>query len=121
MDISPRKRIRIVTLSQHTSMTVRDIAETVGVGKSSVSRIIHMQKNLGTVSPKRKSKCGRKRKTTPRTDQFLLRNSKMHPLKTSTDLQRDLSATGVSIDASTVRRRLNEAGRIARKPIKNSY
>lgn len=118
MDITPRKRTKIVTLSQHTSMTVRDIAAAVGVGKSSVSRIINQQKNFGTVSPKRKSKCGRKRKTTPRTDKFLVRNSIMHPYKTSRDLQRELIATGVSVDSSTVRRRLIEAGRFARKPIK---
>ena len=61
MDITPRRRTRIVTLSQHTSMTVRDIAASVGVGKSSVSRIVNQQNTLGTVSPKRKSKCGRKR------------------------------------------------------------
>ncbi|GFY01624.1 transposable element Tcb2 transposase [Trichonephila clavipes] len=41
MDISLRKRTRIVTLGQHTSTTVRDIAEAVGVGKSSASRIIN--------------------------------------------------------------------------------
>ncbi|GFU62796.1 uncharacterized protein TNCV_1350511 [Trichonephila clavipes] len=72
MDTTPRKRTKIVTLSQHTSMTVRDIAAAAGVGKSSVSRIINQQKNFGTVSPKRKSKCGLKRKTTPRTKITLL-------------------------------------------------
>lgn len=117
MDITPRKRTRIITLSQHTSMSVRHIVAAVGVGKSSVSRIINQQKNFWTVSPKRQCKCGRKRKTTPRTDKFLVRNSKMHPRKTSTDLQSELLATGVCVDSSTVRRRLIEAGRFARKPI----
>ena len=118
MDITPCKRTKIVTLSQHTSMTIRDIAAAVGVGKSSVSRIINQQKNSGTVSPNRKGKCGRKRKTSPRTDKFLVRYSKMHPYKTSTDLQRELLATGVSVDSSTVRRRLIQSGRFARVPIK---
>ncbi|GFX65459.1 hypothetical protein TNCV_400101 [Trichonephila clavipes] len=53
-------RTRIVTISQHTSMTVRDIVTEIGVGKFSISRIINQQKNFGAVSPKRKSKCGRK-------------------------------------------------------------
>ena len=118
MDITPRKRTRILTLRKHTSMTVRDIAAAVGVGKSTVSRIITQQKTFGTVSPNRKTRCGRKRKTSPRTDKFLVRNSKMHPRKTSTDLQRELLAAGVSMDSSTVRRRLIEAGRLARTPIK---
>ncbi|GFV14363.1 hypothetical protein TNCV_807951 [Trichonephila clavipes] len=66
MDISPKKRTRIATLSQHTSMTVRYIAAAVGIGNSSVSRIINQQKYFVLVSPKRK--CGRKLKTAPRTD-----------------------------------------------------
>ncbi|GFW96117.1 hypothetical protein TNCV_958301 [Trichonephila clavipes] len=41
-------------------MTVRDIAADVGIGKYSVSKIMIQQKNFGTVSPKRKSKYGRK-------------------------------------------------------------
>jgi hypothetical protein len=45
----------------NTSMTVRNIASVVGVGKSSVSRILY--KDSGALSPNRKGKCGRKRKT----------------------------------------------------------
>ncbi|GFT41218.1 HTH_Tnp_Tc3_2 domain-containing protein, partial [Trichonephila clavipes] len=93
----------------------------LGVDKSTVSTIINQQKHFKVVSPNRKSKCGPKRKTMSQTDKFLVRNSTMHPYKTSKDLQRDLLATGVSVDSSTVRRKLIEAGRL-RKPIKkNSY
>ncbi|GFX49553.1 hypothetical protein TNCV_4901951 [Trichonephila clavipes] len=60
MDITSRKRTRIVTLSQHTSMTVRNISAAVGVGQFTVCRIINQQKNFGAMSPKRKSKCVRK-------------------------------------------------------------
>jgi hypothetical protein len=31
--ITPKKRAKIVALNEHTSMTVRDIASVVGVGK----------------------------------------------------------------------------------------
>ncbi|GFV13579.1 lysosomal alpha-glucosidase [Trichonephila clavipes] len=68
-------------------------------------KIINLQKNFGTVSPKRKSKCWSKCKTTPPTDKFLVRNSTMHPIKTNRDLQGELLATGVSVDSSAVRRR----------------
>ncbi|GFT85773.1 hypothetical protein TNCV_4027141 [Trichonephila clavipes] len=47
MNVNPRKRTRIVALNQHTSLTVSDIASAVGVGKSSVSRIINQQKKFG--------------------------------------------------------------------------
>lgn len=118
MDITPRKRAKIIALKDHTSMTVRDIASAVGVGKSSVSRILTTFKESGSSSPKRRGKCGRKRKTTLRTDKILIRNSKINPRKTSSDLRRDLLATGFDVSSSTARRRLLEAGRKARRPVK---
>jgi transposase len=116
--ITPKKGAKIVALNEHTSMTVRDIASVAGVAKSSVSRIICAYKYSGPVSPNRKGNCGTKRKTTPRTDELLLRNSRLHPTLTSKDLQRDLLTPGIDIDASTVRRTLLEDGRKAREPIK---
>jgi hypothetical protein len=47
-----------------------------------------------------------------------LRSSRLHPTITSKDLQRDLLDSGIDTDASTVRRRLLEVGRKARKPVK---
>jgi hypothetical protein len=47
----------------NTSMTVRDNASVVGVEKPSVSRILCAYKDSGSLSPNRKGKCGRKRKT----------------------------------------------------------
>jgi transposase len=88
MEITAKKRTRIVALNEHTSMTVRDIASVVRVGKSSVSRILCAYKDSGSHSPNKKGKYGRKRKTTPRTDQFLLRNSRLYPTMTSKDRQR---------------------------------
>ncbi|KAK9871192.1 hypothetical protein WA026_011473 [Henosepilachna vigintioctopunctata] len=108
MDITPRKRSKIIALYEHTSMTVRDIAEAVGVGKSSVSRILKTFEEGGSSSPKRKGNCGRKRKTSPRTDKLSIRNSKINPRKTSTDLRRDLMASGVEVSTSTMRKRLLE-------------
>ncbi|GFW21181.1 hypothetical protein TNCV_1948061 [Trichonephila clavipes] len=52
------------------------------------------------------------------SNKFLVPNSTMHPFKTSIDLQRELLATGVNVDSSTVRRRLIDARRFERKPIK---
>jgi hypothetical protein len=61
MDITPNKRAKIVALNEHTSMTMRDFACVVGVGKPSVSRILCAYKDSGSLSPNRKEKCGRKR------------------------------------------------------------
>jgi hypothetical protein len=47
MDITPKKRVKIVALNEHTSMTVRYIASVVAVGKLSVSRILCAYKDSG--------------------------------------------------------------------------
>ena len=67
MDGTPRKRTSIMTLHEHTEKTYREIAGTVGVSLATVSRVVKMKKETGSVTPKRKGKCGRKRKTTPET------------------------------------------------------
>ncbi|CAI5795286.1 domain-containing [Podarcis lilfordi] len=75
MDVTPRKRTKIVTLHVHTAKTYREIASVVGVSLATVSRVINWKQETGSVSPKCKGKCGRKKKTTPRYDAYLLRQS----------------------------------------------
>lgn len=112
MDITPRKRAKMIALKYHTTMTVRDVASAVGVCISSVSRILTKFKQSRSSSPQRRGKCGRKRNTTPRTDTILVRNSKIHPRRSSSDLQRDIFAAGIHC-------KLLEAGRKARRSRKN--
>jgi transposase len=100
------------------TQTVRDISSIVDVGKLSASRMFCVYKDFGSLSPNREGKCGRKRKTTPHTDQLLLRNSRLHPTMRSKDFQRDLLTSGIDIDASTVGCTLLEVGQKARKPVK---
>jgi DNA-binding MarR family transcriptional regulator len=59
MDITPKKWAKIVALNEQTSITVRDIATVVGVGKSGVSRILSAYKDSRSLFPNRKEKCGR--------------------------------------------------------------
>ena len=117
-DITPRKRNCILTFSEHCNYTQTAIANIVGVSQKSVPRIIKHQDVTGSVTPRRKGKCGRKRTTTPKDDLIFLRNSKKDPRKTNFDLQMDLASAGVCISSSTVRRRLLEAGKKAKKPLK---
>lgn len=118
MDITPRKRASIVALRQHSGLSVRDISVKLSVSKSTVGRIVKKMDTIGDVGVTRKGKCGRKRKSTDFDERVLLRNSNMNPRKTSQELQRDWSAAGVDVHSSTVRKRLLEHGRRARKPIK---
>lgn len=118
MDITPRKRTKIVTLSEHTSMTQRDIAKRCNVSVGAVNKILKQKRDTGTIEVNRKGRCGRKRKTTARDEAFLIRESKLNPRKTSQQLQRDLAHAGVIIHDSTVRKRLKEGGRKAVRPQK---
>jgi transposase len=112
------KRVMIITMSQHTTKTKREIASEVGVSLATVNRIIKRHEESGDISVKRKGKCGAKRKTSKRDDQRLLRSSRNDCRKTAVDLARELAETGVNVTPMTVRRRLIEAGRPARKPVK---
>lgn len=98
MDISLKKRAKIIALKGHNFITVIDIAYTVSVFKSCVSRFLTSFKEPGAVSPKKKGRCGLKRKTTPRTDKI-----------------RDLLANSFDVINSTVQRRFLDAGRKARR------
>ena len=49
MDITPRKRAKIVTLREHTTISKRKIAETVGVSLGSVSSILKRKRETGNV------------------------------------------------------------------------
>ncbi|GFV84562.1 HTH_Tnp_Tc3_2 domain-containing protein [Trichonephila clavipes] len=127
MDITPRKRDKIIVLNEHTSMTVRDIAMVVGVGKSSVSRILRTFQDSLSSSPKREEKCGLRRKNTPRTDKILIRNSKINQSKRSTDLWRYLLDYDVEreVNTSTVQKRVLEVRAVGhqereKKAISNS-
>jgi len=118
MDVTPRKRASVVALTKHTSLSIRQIATKLNLTKSTVGRIAKRAKDTGDCSTLRHGKCGRKRKTTPHDDKIIVRNSLKDPKKTSKDLQRDLASAGVHVASSTVRKRLLEVNRPARRPVK---
>lgn len=119
MDTTPRKRSKIITLAEHSSMTQRQIAAECHIGLATVNSIIKRYRETGSITPQKKGNCGRKRKTSPADDRLIVRKSKLNPRLTAVDLTRELMATtGANIHVTTVRRRLLEAGRRARKPIK---
>ena len=64
MDVITRKHTKIVKLHKHTAKTCREIAALVGTSLAAVSRVIKLKQDTGSVSPKCKGKCGRKKKIT---------------------------------------------------------
>ena len=54
MDVSPRKRASILTLRENTEKTYQEISKIVGVSISTISRIMKMKKETGSVTPSAK-------------------------------------------------------------------
>ena len=87
MDVASRKRAKVLALHQHTKKSQREIAKCVGVSQPTVHRLIKKFQIEKHLTPNRKGNCGRRKKTTLRTDAYLLRESKFNPRKTNFQLQ----------------------------------
>ncbi len=72
MDITPRKRAKVITLANFTNKTCRGIALECGIEKSTVARLIKQHAQTGSLSPSQVGRCGRKPKTSPRMDRLLM-------------------------------------------------
>lgn len=114
MDTPQDLRNQVIALSQHTSMTTREIATRLNMAQSTVSDLIRRHRETGSVTTSRRGSCGRKRTTTKRADALLLRESMKNPRLDALALRRNL---GITASVHTVRRRLVEGGRPAIKPI----
>ena len=118
MDVTPRKRASIIARRTHTDLSIRNISEKLAIPKLTVGDIIKKAKDTGEPRTLRHGRCGRKRKTSPQDVKVMIRNSVKYLKKTSKDLQKDLALAGVNVASSTVRRRLFEVGRTARRPLR---
>ena len=118
MDVTPSKRSQVVALRQYSGLSIRQIADSLGMAKSTVGRIMKAADEDGDISIHRRGRCGRKRKNTFHDDKMIIRNSVKSHWKTSKELQSDLATSGVFVDPSIIRRRFLASGRIARKPTK---
>ena len=118
-DVTPSKQSQVVALRQHSGLSIRQIADRLGIAKSTVGRIVKAADEDGDISIHRHGRCGRKRKTTTSyDDKMIIRNSVKSPWKTSKELQSDMVTSGVFVDPSIIGRRLLASGRIIRKPTK---
>ena len=116
-DITDEIRAQIIALKTHTTKSGRQIAADLGLNHQSVNRIIKRYEETGSYYSDR-GNCHRPRKTDERDDRVLLRLSRDNPKASSSDLASELKAFhNISIDSSTVRRRLLENGRPAYRPI----
>ena len=97
MDVTPRKRSAIPTLNKPTNKSQREISAITSGNQSTVNRILKGIQTRGTFSPQPRKKCGRKRKTSTKSEAGLIRESKKHPRKTSSALKQSLGQAGLNI------------------------
>jgi len=94
-----------------------NIAKTLNLHKSIVSRTIRQFRVLGNISVKKKS--GRPRKTTPYQDKQIIKIAKSEPFLGSNRIKHRISEElGVNVTSRTVRGRLVEAKLFGRRPAK---
>ena len=121
MDITRDVRVKIKTLHEHTGLTHAQIAKKCKVSRSAVTKLLKRLRETGSISPTRAGNCGRKKLTTIRQDRLLLRESKKNARLSSNLLRKHMLPHGIQLSSRTVRRRLLEfdrpARRMVRKPI----
>ena len=85
MNTTPRNRVQIVALRQHSNMTIRKIGEKLNDSKSNVGRIFKMMDTNGDVTKtKRRGQC--RSKTTSNDDKMILQNGFKNLGKTNNNL-----------------------------------
>ena len=102
MSVTLSKRSQVVALRQHRGLSIKQIADQLGLAKSTVGRIVKAEDENDDFSIHRRGRCGRKRKTTSHGDKTVIRNSIKSPWKTSKELQSDLATSGVLVDCSII-------------------
>ena len=115
MDTPVNQRQRIIALWRDARFSQRQIARATNIPLSTVNRICKRFEDQGNVNIQRKGRCGPRRKSTPVDDRVILRASMKNPRLNAKDIKKEVNSP---LSVHTIRRRLNEGGRKAMKPLK---
>lgn len=102
--VSPSVKTAIIALAENTSKTQHEIALMYSIKQNTVSSILKRHRETGSIAVKPRS--GRPLKTTPRTDNRILRLIKQNPFSTSAQIKQILSPDLNHITTKTIRNRL---------------
>lgn len=108
-------RIRVATLHRDAKLSIREISRRTSIPRSTVHDIVKRLESTGFYGTLRKGNCGRKRSSSEIHDRLIVRKSKCNPRLTAVDIKRE---TSTHLSIHSVRRRLIEGGRIAKRPIR---
>ena len=117
-DLSPRKVGQIKVLLSENSLKQREIARKLRVSTQTISVIKKKIDNGVDLAAKRVAKCGRKRKTTPRTDRKIVKMALKDRRTSCRNLSTELAVQGISLSRRRVNGRLLESGLKAYRPRK---
>ena len=115
MDKNQKQRDRIITLFRDAQLSRKEICRTTNIPLSTVRRIVKSLIETGQSPTIRTGRCGRRKSSSQQHDGMILRTSIINPRLTAVDIKHHLNSP---LLVHTIRRRLNEGGRIATKPIK---
>jgi transposase len=118
MTLSRDVKQQIVTLSQHTTKSKREIARDVGVSEGIVRLTLKTWDETGSLEKHGEGRSGCKPKMTNRDVRKLVIESKKDPKKSARDLQQCLADAGAGISLRTIQRNLLKGGRKVYRPIK---
>lgn len=116
MEKRREKRIKILTLSENTSMTVTEIAKIVGMCKASVSLILKKHRETGNVDLQYQNCGGKNKKLTVRDLRRMRIISGNNPRMTAKNVQEEMGARCDGVSLRTIQRGLNTIGCHAERP-----
>lgn len=110
-------RSRIVALANHSSKTHREIATIFKICHTTVTRIINLERNTGSVVARKRS--GRPKATSQRTDSLIRREVIKDPFISAANIKRNLVPLCNNVTLRTIQTRLaNKFNMPARRPAK---
>ena len=117
-DLSPRKIGQIKVLLEDSELKQKEIARKLNISTQIVSLIKKKIERGIDVGSQRQGNCGRKKKTTPRTDRKIQNMALKDRRATCSKISSMLGEEGISVSRKTVNNRLLEFGLKAYRPRK---
>jgi len=108
---------QVIHHSQVLKESCRQIANTFGISKSAVSRIVQRYQKTGSTDTLRKGRCGRPPAMSPADHRALARLSKADPQATAADLRMQLPPNLHQLSLTTIKKSLRLHGRNSYRPV----
>lgn len=119
-DISNEKKSAISALLRTGNHSMREISRLQGVSPYVVVQISKQMKENSSITPSKRTNCGRKKKTTPRAERKVVSIAAANRRAPLQELNKMVHDAGVEISERTLRRRLKDANfqcrRLVKKP-----